>query len=208
MPDHVRERTLSAKFTEALIFSIEIHGRQRRKGSGIPFMAHLLGVTAIVLEDGGDEEQGIAALLHDAVEDHPRHGQTQREILDRFGPRVHHIVMGCTEPDPHALERGVKGPWENRKRDYIEHLRGADADVLLVAAADKLYNARSILNDMRNVGEEIWKRFSVPREKTLWYYREVTRALQEAGPRSPARLVRELAGIVVAMERGVARAGV
>ena len=207
MVEHVRERTLSPKFTEALLFSIELHGRQRRKGSGIPYMAHLLGVTAIVLEDGGDEEQGIAALLHDAVEDHPRHGRTEREILDRFGPRVHHMVMGCTEPDPHALERGVKGPWENRKKAYIEHLKGADADVLLVAAADKLYNARSILNDMRVVGDEIWARFSVPRDKTIWYYREVTRALRDAAPKSPARLVRELSGIVVAMERGVVRVG-
>jgi (p)ppGpp synthase/HD superfamily hydrolase len=205
MVDHTRERTLSAKFTEALLFAGELHGRQRRKGSGIPFMAHLLGVAAIVLEDGGDEEQGIAALLHDAVEDHPRHGQTEREILDRFGPRVHHIVMGCTEPDPHALERGVKGPWETRKKAYIEHLKGVDEDVLLVVAADKLYNARSILNDMREVGEEIWKRFSVPREKTLWYYREVTRALREAAPRSPERVVRELTGIVMALERGVVR---
>jgi hypothetical protein len=177
MADHVRERILSAKFTEALIFSIEIR-RQRRKGSGIPFMAHLLGVTAIVLEDGGDEEQGIAALLHDAVEDHPRHGQTEREIRERFGARVHHIVMGCTEPDPHALERGVKGPWEDRKQAYIEHLRGADSDVLLVAAADKLYNARSILNDMPQRGRRDLEAPLGAARKTLWYYREVTRALR------------------------------
>ncbi|MBL8978728.1 MAG: HD domain-containing protein [Gemmatimonadetes bacterium] len=188
-----------------MLYAVELHGRQRRKGSGIPFMAHLLGVAAIVLEDGGDEEEGIAALLHDAVEDHPRKGATEREILERFGPRVHQIVMGCTEPDPHALEHGHKGPWEDRKRRYVEHLRtAADRSVLLVAAADKLYNARSIINDMRVVGDDVWNRFSVPREKTLWYYQAVAGALRDA-PGSPTRLVRELDGIVTALGRGVRR---
>jgi (p)ppGpp synthase/HD superfamily hydrolase len=193
--------SLSPKFTEALLYAGELHGRQRRKGSGIPFLAHLLGVASIVLEDGGDEEEGIAALLHDAVEDHPREGKTEREILERFGPRVHRVVLGCTDTDPAG---GRKGSWESRKKRFIDHLRHeADPDVLLVAAADKLYNARSIINDMRLVGNEVWSRFSVPRDKTLWYYREVTRALKEQLPRSPKRLVRELEGIVWAMEHGV-----
>jgi GTP pyrophosphokinase len=204
MPEHGTSLTLSPKFTEALLFAGELHGRQRRKGSGIPFMAHLLGVTSIVMEDGGDEEEGIGALLHDAVEDHPRAGLTEREIRERFGDRVLSIVLGCTEPDPHALLSGTKGPWEERKRDYIEHLRtAAGPEVLRVATADKLYNARSIINDMRLVGEEIWHRFSVPREKTLWYYRAVTEALLGATPPERARLARELSGIVTAMERGV-----
>lgn len=210
MSAHSREHgttlTLSPKFTEALLYAGELHGRQRRKGSGIPFMAHLLGVTAIVMEDGGDEEEAIGALLHDAVEDHPRAGATEREIRERFGDRVHGIVMGCTEPDPHALERGTKGPWEARKKSYIEHLRQeASVEVLRVSTADKLYNARSIINDMRLVGDEVWHRFSVPREKTLWYYREVTDALFGATAPDRTRLVRELAGIVRAMERGVQR---
>jgi (p)ppGpp synthase/HD superfamily hydrolase len=195
---------LSAKFNEALIYAGELHARQRRKGSGIPFLAHLLGVASIVLEDGGDEEEGIAALLHDAVEDHPRAGATEREILERFGPRVHRIVMGCTEPDPHALERGHRGPWEDRKLRYIAQLQqSVDPGVIRVAAADKLYNARSIINDMRLVGEDIWKRFSVPKEKTLWYYRTVTDALAQATQVKNSRLIRELTGIVVAMEQGV-----
>lgn len=206
MREHGTALILSPKFTEALLYAGELHGRQRRKGSGIPFMAHLLGVTAIVMEDGGDEEEGIGALLHDAVEDHPRRGHTEKEILERFGRRVHTIVMGCTEPDPHALEDGTKGPWEQRKRNYIEHLRhAADTDVLRVSTADKLYNARSIINDMRLVGDEVWHRFSVPKEKTLWYYREVTDALMSATPPESARLVRELRGIVTALERGVQR---
>ncbi|HWA57421.1 MAG TPA: HD domain-containing protein [Gemmatimonadales bacterium] len=201
MPDPTL--SLSPKFTEALLYAGELHGRQRRKGSGIPFMAHLLGVASIVLEDGGDEEEGIGALLHDAVEDHPREGKTEREILERFGPRVHRIVLGCTDTDPAG---GKKGSWEARKKKFIDHLRReADPDVLRVATADKLYNARSILNDMRLVGEEVWSRFSVPREKTLWYYREVTLALKEQLPRSPRRLVRELGGVVWAMNHGVKR---
>jgi len=201
MPDSTL--SLSPKFTEALLYAGEVHGRQRRKGSGIPFMAHLLGVASIVLEDGGDEEVGIAALLHDAVEDHPREGKTEREILERFGPRVHRVVLGCTDTDPAG---GKKGSWETRKQRFIDHLRHeASPDVLLVATADKLYNARSIINDMRLVGEEVWSRFSVPRDKTLWYYREVTRALKEQIPRSPDRLVRELEGIVWALEHGVRR---
>jgi len=194
--------SLSPKFNEALIYTSEIHARQRRKGGKVPYLAHLLGVAAIVLEDGGDEEEGIAALLHDAVEDHPRQGRTQQEILDRFGERVHRIVIGCTDSDPQS---DAKGPWEDRKLRFINHLRAeARADVLRVAAADKLYNARSIINDMRVVGDEVWTRFSVPREKTIWYYKEVTAALRQASG-SPTRLVRELSAIVDAMERGVAR---
>jgi (p)ppGpp synthase/HD superfamily hydrolase len=194
--------SLSPKFTEALLYATEIHSRQRRKGGTVPYLAHLLGVAAIVLEDGGDEEEGIAALLHDAVEDHPRQGKTQHEILERFGTRVHRIVMGCTDSDPLT---DTKGPWEERKLRYLSHLRAeTHADVLRVTAADKLYNARSIINDMRVVGDEIWARFSVPREKTIWYYREVTDALRQA-PGRPVRLVRELSAIVEAMGRGVAR---
>ncbi len=199
-------RPLSYKFTEALLYAGEIHGRQRRKG-GIPFMAHLLGVTSIVLEDGSDEEVGIAALLHDAVEDHPQGGATEKEILQRFGPRVHRIVLGCTDTDP----SGALGmSWEERKEGFIARLRlETDPDVIRVTAADKVYNARSIINDLRLVGETVWSRFSVPREKTLWYYRAVTDALEHAmtriprSPKSPSRIVRELAGIVGAMERGV-----
>src|SRR5512147_920938 len=165
--------SLSPKFTEALLYAGEIHGRQRRKGSGIPFMAHLLGVAAIVLEDGGDEEEGIAALLHDAIEDHPRDGKTEKEILARFGERVHRIVLGCTDTEPDGRRRGTT--WEARKQKFIDHLRHeAHPEVLRVAAADKLYNVRSIINDMRLVGDDVWSRFSVPREKTIWYYREVT----------------------------------
>lgn len=204
--EHGAHPLLSPTFTEALLYTSELHARQRRKGGQVPFLAHLLGVTSIVLEDGGSEEEGIGALLHDAVEDHPREGKTEKEILERFGPGVHRIVMGCTDTYPNLpRSESALARWEARKRKYIEHLRHeAFPDVLRVAAADKLYNARSIINDMRRVGDEVWHRFSVPREKTLWYYRTVTEALRDA-PGSPTRLVRELVAIVEAMERGVHR---
>ena len=196
---------LSPNFDEALIYAGQLHARQSRKGGGIPYMAHLLGVAAIVLEDGGSEPEGIGALLHDAVEDHPHNGATEREILQRFGPQVHRIVMGCTDSDPNLGNGDLKGPWEARKLRYIDHLRHqADADVLRVAAADKLYNARSIINDMRLVGDEVFDRFSVPKAQTIWYYKEVTEALRAAS-HDRSRLVRELHGVVAAMERGVQR---
>jgi (p)ppGpp synthase/HD superfamily hydrolase len=196
---------LSPKFDEALIYAGVLHARQRRKGGGIPYMAHLLGVAAIVLEDGGSEPEAIAALLHDAVEDHPQGGVTEREILERFGPQVHRIVLACTDSDPKLAKGQLKEAWKARKLRYIAHLRHqTDPDVLRVALADKLYNARSIINDMRLVGDEVFQRFSVPKAQTIWYYREVTEALRAAsGDRS--RLVRELRALVVAMERGVER---
>lgn len=170
-------------------------------------MAHLLGVTSIVLEDGSDEEVAIAALLHDAVEDHPRGGVTEREILDRFGERVHRIVLGCTDTDPAGVR---KRTWELRKQGFVDRLRQeTDPDVLRVTAADKLYNARSIINDMRLIGDAVWERFSVPRDQTLWYYLAVTAALEFAvaalppSAKSPGRIIHELGGIVRAMERGV-----
>ena len=194
---------LGPKFDEALIYASVLHARQRRKGGGIPYMAHLLGVAAIVLEDGGSEPEAIAALLHDAVEDHPQGGATEREILERFGSQVHRIVLACTDSDPTLAKGQLKEAWKARKLRYIEHLRHqTDPDVLRVALADKLYNARSIINDMRLVGDEVFQRFSVPKAQTIWYYREVTEALRAAsGDRS--RLVRELRALVVAMERGV-----
>lgn len=204
--EHGAHPLLSPTFTEALLYTSELHARQRRKGGQVPFLAHLLGVTSIVLEDGGSEEEGIGALLHDAVEDHPREGKTEKEILERFGPGVHRIVMGCTDTYPNLpRSESALARWEARKRKYIEHLRHeAFPDVLRVAAADKLYNARSIINDMRVVGDDVWNRFSVPREKTLWYYQAVAGALRDA-PGSPTRLVRELDGIVTALGRGVRR---
>jgi GTP pyrophosphokinase len=188
---------LSERFREALVYAAELHGAQFRKGSGAPYVAHLLGVTAIVLEYGGSEDEAIAALLHDAVED--QGGQpTLLEIQRHFGTRVAQIVEACTDADTIP-----KPPWQARKEKYLAHLASADAGVCLVSTADKLYNLRTIVEDYRALGEAIWPRFTAGKDGTLWYYREVTRVLRQAwgGP-----LVEELARTAEQLERLVGRA--
>ena len=151
--------------------TFDLHRSQQRKGSSVPYVAHVLGVSSLVLENGGDEDTAIAALLHDAVEDQGGHA-TQAEIEARFGPVVGAIVHGCTESadDP-------KPPWRTRKEHHLGRLRDASASVQLVAACDKLYNAQSILADYADLGEALWSRFSGGREGVLWYYRSALNAL-------------------------------
>jgi GTP pyrophosphokinase len=183
---------LSARFEEALIYATRLHATQVRKGSGVPYVAHLLAVASIVLEHGGDEDDAIAALLHDAVEDQGG-ATTRQEILRRFGPAVVVLVDGCTDAD--VLP---KPPWRARKETYIAHVRDAPAAVRRISAADKLHNARSILADYRALGEALWSRFTGGREGTLWYYRALVEAYAAAGS-SP--LVEELARVVTELER-------
>jgi len=142
-----------------------MHAGQGRKHSCVPYLAHLMGVAATVLEAGGDEDLAIAALLHDVVEDCGGRPML-KEVQRRFGKRVARIVDGCTD----AYE-SPKPPWRERKENYIAHLEKADKDTRLVSAADKLNNVRSILIDYREVGEFVWERFNGGREGTLWYYR-------------------------------------
>jgi (p)ppGpp synthase/HD superfamily hydrolase len=156
---------MSPRFNEALVYAAELHATQEKKVSKVPYIAHLLGVTAIALEYGADDDEAIAALLHDAVED--QGGQaTAREIRRRFGERVVEIVLGCTDSDTTP-----KPPWRERKERYIAHLDSGNPSIFLVSASDKLYNARSIVADYRRVGEVLWDRFNGKREGTLWYYR-------------------------------------
>ena len=183
---------MTSRFEQALVFATQLHKEQRRKGSGVPYISHLLAVTALVIEHGGDEDEAIAALLHDAIEDHG--GPKAREAIRTcFGDRVTEIVDGCTDngtiPNP---------PWKERKRAYIAHLGEASTSVRLVSAADKLHNARSILNDYRTLGEEIWQRFAGRKAGTLWYYRSVLDVLSQSG-RTP--LVEELGRVVSQLER-------
>ncbi len=183
---------MTSRFEHALVFAAQLHREQQRKGSSVPYVSHLLAVAAIVVEHGGDEDEAIAALLHDAIEDQGG-AETREEILCRFGERVTGIVEGCTDS-----ETIPKPPWENRKRVYIKRLSEASASVRLVCAADKLHNARSILSDYRNLGEEIWQRFEGRKEGTLWYYRSVVDTLIRSG-RTP--LVDELERVVSEIER-------
>lgn len=191
---------LTSRFDDAFLYAHQLHGSQLRKGARVPFIAHVMAVTALVLEHGGDEDQAVAALLHDTVEDHPREGRTSAEILERFGERVHRIVIAMTDSDPNAADEAAKGPWHERKRSYLRHLAEAPADVLLVAAADKLHNARAVYEDYREDGEAIWARFTVGRDDQLWYYKSLAEVFRGAAAGAPLRLVDELTRTVGSLE--------
>ncbi len=183
---------LSERFDQALQYASQLHRTQLRKATNIPYISHLLAVTALVLEHGGDEDEAIAALLHDAVEDQGG-APTREAIRRRFGERVAEIVDGCTDTD-----ETPKPPWRERKEKYIAHLRMASPSVRLVTTADKLHNARSILAEYRQLGDALWNRFNGGKGGTLWYYRAVVRELRAAGD---APLVRELDRVVTELER-------
>lgn len=163
---------LTPVFVEALSFSAQLHLAQQRKGSGVPYLSHVLGVCSLVLEYGGTEDEGIAALLHDAVEDQGGQPVLAR-IRQRFGDPVASIVEECTDADVQP-----KPPWKERKVKYVTHLRTATPSGRLVSSADKIHNARAILADHRALGSDVWRRFSADRSEVLWYYRAVVEALQ------------------------------
>lgn len=183
---------LSPRFEEALVYANRLHVEQVRKASGVPYISHLLGVAAIVLEYGGSEDEAIAALLHDAIEDQGG-AATREEIRRRFGNAVTAIVDGCTD-----AETIPKPPWRARKEAYLSHLATAPESVRLVSAADKVYNAQSIVKDYRRAGEAVWSRFKGGREGTLWYYRSLVDAFSKFGPHP---LYVELSRIVEDLER-------
>lgn len=173
---------LGPRFLRAFQFAAEKHAGQTRKASTIPYIAHLIGVASLVLEAGGDEDLAVAALLHDVVEDCGG-APMLKEVQRRFGKRVAHIVDGCTDADTDP-----KPPWLERKENYLQHLKTADAGTRLVSAADKLHNIRSILTDYREIGESVWARFNGGRDGTLWYYRALR---DEFLRRKGNRLIRE-----------------
>ncbi len=160
----------SPRLAEALGFALEKHNGQARKGTTVPYVTHLLAVSALVGESGGGEEEMMAALLHDAVEDGGG-APVLDEIRARFGNAVAEIVDGCTDDDSGA----EKAPWLERKRIYLEHLAKAPLSVLRVACADKLHNALAISRDLRDQGPSTFQRFRGDREGTLWYYRSMAR---------------------------------
>ncbi len=166
---------LTERFEEALIYAAQLHIHQKRKATQVPYISHLMSVSALVLEDGGNEDQAIAGLLHDAVED--QGGQhTLEEVRERFGDRVAYIVESCS--DTIVLP---KPAWRERKEAYLAHLRSAPSDVRRVALADKVHNARSILDSLRKDGEDVWERFNGGREGSLWYYRSLLLVFRETG---------------------------
>ena len=182
---------LTRKFDEALAFAVDLHREQPRKGTGVPYVSHLLSVAALVLEHGGTEEQAIAALLHDAVEDQGGR-PTAETIRARFGDLVADIVEGCTDTD--VLP---KPPWRARKEAYVARVRREPAHVRLVSAADKLHNARTMVTDLRIYGPVLWQRFNAGRDETLWYLGALVEAFREAGT---TPIVDELARTVAELE--------
>ena len=186
------------RLANALGFATQLHATQKRKGSGVPYISHLLAVAAIVLEHGGTEDEAIAALLHDAVED--QGGQARLALIrDRYGDTVAAIVAGCTDTD-----EVHKPSWRPRKERYLAHFADAPPSVLLVVAADKLHNARSVLADYRELGDALWPRFTGNRDGTLWYYRAVADALRaraQSGSVNLKKLVADLNRTVAELER-------
>jgi GTP pyrophosphokinase len=183
---------LTNRFEDALVYAVRLHAEQLRKGTLVPYASHLLGVASIALEFGADEDEAIAALLHDAVEDQGG-APTLAKIRARFGDKVADVVQGCSDS-----EVVPKPPWRARKEAYLRHIGAASASCRLVSAADKLHNARAINSDCRRLGPEIWKRFNAPREDLLWYYRSLVEAFRKAGG---GALAEELAVAVAEMER-------
>jgi (p)ppGpp synthase/HD superfamily hydrolase len=183
---------LTERFDEAVRYAREVHAGQTRKGTNAPYISHLLGVSSIVLDDGGSEDEAIAALLHDAAEDHGGRARLE-DIRARFGEAVAKIVEDCTD----SWET-PKRPWAERKLAYAEHARTLPVSSLRVSVADKVHNTYAILRDLRNEGEKAWDRFKATPDDVLAYYQSLVRSYREAGG---GKLVDELERIVRGIER-------
>ena len=202
--EHRRGTTPPLYFTDRLTKAVDYARHlhiERRKGTGIPSMAHLFGVASLVMGEAGltgfpvTEDMVTAALLHDAVEDHGGAARLD-DIRHNFGSEVARMVEGLS--DSLAENEHAKAPWEQRKRDYIERLRSEPADVRLISAADKLYNARSILEDYRLIGPEIWRRFHRGRDQQIWYFETLLEVFKASGP---MRIVDELERVVAELKQ-------
>lgn len=183
---------ITERLYQALQFTFKLHGRDARKASSVPYMAHLLAVCAMTQQDGGDEDEAIAALLHDALEDKP--DETSREEIGQlFGEKVLKIVELSTDT-PVEYRGGVKPRWRERKEYYLAHIRTSNPELLRVTLADKVDNARAIYSDYQRLGEDLWKRFNAGREDQIWYYESAVDAFKTAGVHGP--LLEELERLV------------
>ncbi len=195
--DPLLAHPLSERFEEALAYAVGHHRSQRRKGTGIPYAAHLLAVAAIVLEMETSEDEAIAALLHDVIEDGGG-VEAELEIGERFGPDVARIVRANSDSDTHP-----KPVWLDRKKAYVAGIATKQPDELRISIADKLHNARSLLADQRRDGNATFARFGGRQEGTLWYYRALVDAFmarrEALGPRAQG-VLSELDAIVAALE--------
>jgi (p)ppGpp synthase/HD superfamily hydrolase len=175
---------LTDRYDQALAYASEHHREQLRKGSRVPYLTHLMSVSALVLEHGGSEDQAIGGLLHDAVEDAAAGtgGAVLADIRQRFGDAVADIVRACS--DGLDADGNRSGTWAERKRAYVDGLATKPADALLVTAADKTHNGRCIAADVRRYGPGFWATFNSGRDELLWYYTSVERAVAERLPGS------------------------
>jgi GTP pyrophosphokinase len=195
-------RVLGERFASAVEWTVALHGGQVRKGTGVPYVAHLLEVAALVLHDGGTESEAIAGLLHDAIEDA---GVKPKQIRKRYGRKVSRIVKGCTETLDGKLPTKSKAPrdastWRARKQETIDHLAALDVTtpILRVKCADALANARAIVADLRRTGPEVWQRFHAGAIDQLWYHRSLAVIFVN---RHPGALSDELRATVTEMEQ-------
>lgn len=183
----------SDRLIEAVAAAAQIHASQVREGSTIPYLSHLLGTCAIALDYGANEDEAIAALLHDAIED-GEPTEAARASVWSFVEEVGRIVEGRTDADTHP-----KLPWLERKKAYLASLAAGDRSILLVSASDKLHNARSIVRDLRVIDEDPWARFSAPKDQALWYYRSLV-TVYRGNPQHAPALIDELDRTVAEME--------
>jgi (p)ppGpp synthase/HD superfamily hydrolase len=186
---------LGLRFERALVYALHVHGGHVRKGTGVPYFSHLMAVSATVIENGGSEDEAIAALLHDAVEDQGGRPRLD-DIRDRFGAEVAAIVEACSDSLDSASGEGKAG-WLERKRRYLAALPDKAPPILRVTVADKLHNARAIHRDATAQGPALWRRFGKPAEQTIAYYSALYRILREV---HPTPVTAELGNAVAALE--------
>ncbi len=188
---------LTDRYSAALAYCFYLHQDQRRKGKSIPYISHLLSVSALVLEDGGDEDEAIAALLHDALEDQPDKTNPD-EIQRRFGDRVLSLIESCTDT-PTGYTGGVKPAWKARKEKYLEHIQAGAGGALRIALADKLHNARESVVDYHRLGEGLWANFNAGKVEQLWLYRALVDAFRQGG--AQGQKIDEYERVVAEFER-------
>ena len=174
-----KKSTLGSRFLEAMSLTIDLHGKDVRKGTSVPYLAHLLAVCSLVLYDGGSKDEAIAAFLHDALEE-KSHLITRQGIASRFGDHVLEIVDVSTDT-PKDYAGGPKPPWRERKECYLKNVRETDPVLLRVTIADKVDNARSMLADYDRVGDKLWTRFNASYKEIIWYYTACVEVYEKVG---------------------------